>query len=289
MLHLFETKIQEKNLELIKEYDNSIPEVLIGDSVRLHQIILNLVSNAVKFTTKGKITVSVLLLKEDEDKAVIEFTVTDTGIGIAENKIEKIFENFQQAANDTSRLYGGTGLGLAIAKQLVERQGGSIRVKSKIDEGAAFSFILSFKKTKAEAPSEEEIIKLDASIKNLKVLVVEDIALNRLLVKTLLDDFGFESDYAANGKIAVEKIKAAAYDIILMDLQMPVMNGFETAEYIRSTMNSKIPIIALTADVTTADLAKCKAVGMNDYIAKPIDEKLLYSKIAGLVKKKQDV
>src|ERR1035437_10358710 len=128
MFHLFETKIQEKNLELVKEYDNKIPEVLLGDSVRLHQIILNLVSNAVKFTTKGKITVSVRLLSEDEAKACIEFTVTDTGIGIAENKIENIFENFQQAFSDTSRLFGGTGLGLAIVKQLVESQGGNIRV-----------------------------------------------------------------------------------------------------------------------------------------------------------------
>ena len=185
MLHLFETKIQEKNLELVKEYDNKIPEVLVGDPVRLHQIILNLVSNAVKFTTKGKITVSVRLLNEDEEKVTIEFSVTDTGIGIAEDKIEKIFENFQQASSGTSRLYGGTGLGLAIVKQLVEAQGGSISVKSKIDEGSTFSFILSFQKTNAEAESEAEILELDTEIKNIKVLVVEDIALNQLLMKTL--------------------------------------------------------------------------------------------------------
>ena len=117
------------------------------------------------------------------------------------------------------------------------------------------------------------------------MLVVEDIALNQLLMKTLLDDFGFERDIAANGKIAIEKLKTRSYDIILMDLQMPEMNGFEATEYIRKTMNSKIPIIALTADVTTVDLAKCKAVGMNDYIAKPVDERLLYSKIIGLARK----
>ena len=139
MLHMFEPKIQEKNLELIKEYDNRIPEVLLGDPVRLHQIILNLVSNAVKFTAKGKITVSVNLIHEDEQKVTIEFAVTDTGIGIPADKIEKIFENFQQASSRTSRLYGGTGLGLSIVKQLVEPQGGSIRVKSKIDEGSVFS------------------------------------------------------------------------------------------------------------------------------------------------------
>lgn len=285
MLHLFETKIHEKNLELVKEYDNRIPEVLVGDPVRLHQIILNLVSNAVKFTTKGKITVSVRLLHEDEEKTTIEFAVTDTGIGIAEDKLENIFENFQQASSRTSRLYGGTGLGLAIVKQLVEPQGGSIRVISKVDEGSTFSFVLSFQKTKAEAEMETEILELDAKIKSIKVLVVEDIALNQLLMKTLLDDFGFERDIVSNGKIAIEKLQSKSYDIILMDLQMPEMNGFEATEYIRNTMNSKIPIIALTADVTTVDLAKCKAVGMNDYIAKPVDERVLYSKIVGLVKK----
>ena len=285
MLHLFETKIQEKNLKLVKNYDNNIPEMLVGDAVRLHQIILNLVSNAVKFTTKGKITVSVLLLHEDDEKVTIEFAVTDTGIGIPNKKIETIFENFQQASNGTSRLYGGTGLGLAIVKQLVEAQDGTINVKSKINEGSTFSFTLNFRKTEAEPESEVNIVELDSEIKNIKVLVVEDMALNQLLMKTLLDDFGFERDIAENGKIAIEKLKTNPYDIILMDLQMPEMNGFEATEYIRKTMKSKIPIVALTADVTTADLAKCKAVGMNDYIAKPVDELLLYSKITSLVKK----
>lgn len=285
MLHLFETKIQEKNLKLVKEYDNKIPDVLVGDPVRLHQIILNLVSNAVKFTSKGKITISVHLLYEDDDKVIIEFSVNDTGIGIPENKIEKIFENFQQASSGTSRIYGGTGLGLAIVKQLVESQGGTIRVKSTLDIGSTFSFTLSFQKTNSDAELENELIELDTEIKNIKVLVVEDIPLNQLLMKTLLDDFGFHRDIAENGKIAIEKLKEKKYDIVLMDLQMPEMNGFEATEYIRNTMNLKIPIIALTADVTTADLAKCKAVGMNDYLAKPVDERVLYSKIVGILKK----
>ena len=285
MLHLFETKILEKNIKLVKEYDSNIPGVLVGDPVRLHQIILNLVSNAVKFTSKGKITVGVQMLREDRDSVTIEFSVTDTGIGIAENKIEKIFENFQQASSETSRLYGGTGLGLAIVKQLVEAQGGTVTVKSKIDEGSVFSFVLSFLKTNSNAEPEAEYLELDKEIKNIKVLVVEDIALNQLLMKTLLNDFGFESEIAFNGKIAIEKLQTAKYDIILMDLQMPEMNGFEATEYIRGKINSKIPIIALTADVTTVDLARCKTVGMNDYISKPVDERLLYSKIVGLVKK----
>ena len=285
MLHLFETKIHEKNLELEKEYDNRIPEVLMGDPVRLHQIILNLLSNAVKFTTKGKITVNVHLLAEDDEKVSIRFAVMDTGIGIAEDKITTIFDSFQQASSGTSRLYGGTGLGLSIVKQLVVPQGGTINVKSKIDEGSTFSFVMPFMKTKENVVEETEIMELATDIKNIKVLVVEDIALNQLLMKTVLDDFGFERDIAANGKIAIEKLKSQSYDIILMDLQMPEMNGFEATEYIRNTMNSKIPIIALTADVTTVDLEKCTAVGMNDYIAKPVDETVLYSKIIRLVKK----
>ncbi len=224
-------------------------------------------------------------MNETEEKVTIEFSVTDTGIGIAESKIVNVFENFQQATSGTSRLYGGTGLGLAIVKQLVESQGGSLGVTSKIGEGSTFSFTLSFIKTKAQAEMDTGLVELDTEIKNIKVLVVEDIALNQLLMKTLLDDFGFDSDIASNGKIAIEKLQNKSYDIILMDLQMPEMNGFEATEYIRTKMNSKIPIIALTADVTTVDLAKCKAVGMNDYIAKPVDERVLYSKIVSLVKK----
>jgi len=285
MLHLFEPKIEEKNLKLVKEYDKRIPDVLIGDPVRLHQIVLNLVSNAVKFTAEGTITVIVRLMSEDAEQATIEFLVSDTGTGIPENKIDKIFENFQQASSGTSRLYGGTGLGLAIVKQLVEPQGGKIKVESKLGEGSTFSFSLSFLKTTDEAELDQELVELDTDIKNIRVLVAEDIPLNQLLMKTLLDDFNFERDIAANGKIAVEMLQAKTYDIVLMDLQMPEMNGFEATQYIRNKLNSKIPIIALTADVTTVDLAKCKAVGMNDYIAKPVDEKLLYSKIVALVKK----
>lgn len=279
MLHLFEIKIQEKNLKLIKNYDRNIPEFLVGDAIRLHQIILNLVSNALKFTNEGSITVDVKLLNEDDTKVTIEFSVTDTGIGIADYKLEKIFENFQQASSGTSRIYGGTGLGLAIVKQLVESQGGSIEVTSEIMVGSTFKFALEFQKTHEIILKEADQIEIINQNQNIKVLVVEDIALNQLLMKTLLDDFGFERDIASNGKIAIEKLKENNYDIILMDLQMPEMNGFEATAYIRNELKLTIPIIALTADVTTVDLEKCTAVGMNDYVAKPVDERLLYSKI----------
>lgn len=285
MVHLFERKIQEKNVQLKVAYDPLIPSVLIGDSIRLHQIIINLLGNAVKFTAQGEITFNIRIVNETQENITISFAIADTGIGIAKKHLANIFENFQQASISTSRLYGGTGLGLAIVKQLVESQGGSITVESKLDKGSVFTFTLDFKKSKNTAIPDLEIIELDLENTNIKVLAVEDMVLNQLLMKTLLDDFGFERDIASNGKIAIEKLKTTHYDIVLMDLQMPEMNGFEATDYIRNTMHSNIPIIALTADVTTVDLEKCRAVGMNDYIAKPVDERLLYSKIIALVKK----
>jgi CheY-like chemotaxis protein len=259
--------------------------VVEGDPVRLHQIILNLVSNAVKFTNKGSITVNVNLVKQNDKTVTIKFAVEDTGIGIEKNKIAEIFENFQQATSETSRLFGGTGLGLAIVKQLVEAQNGKIKVQSRINRGSTFSFLLDFQKTNAEAVLEPEILEQNTDVKNTKILVAEDMELNQLLMKTLLDDFGFECEIASNGKIAIEKLKEKKYDIVLMDLQMPEMNGFEATQHIRKNMKLDIPIIALTADVTTIDVEKCKEVGMNDYISKPVDERLLYSKLIGLIKK----
>ena len=174
---------------------------------------------------------------------------------------------------------------MAIVKQLVEQQDGDIYVKSVVDKGSTFSFVLNFQKTDALIASEPNLLVLDNPTQSIRVLVVEDIVLNQLLMNTLLDDFGFECDMAANGRIAIQKLKKNVYDVILMDLQMPEMNGFEATEYIRNTMKLQVPIIALTADVTTADLEKCTAVGMNEYVAKPVDERLLYSKMVGLIKK----
>ena len=285
ILHSFNLKIKEKNLELVTEYDSKIPSMLLGDPLRLNQIILNLISNAVKFTHKGKIILSVKLLSEDNENIIIEFTVSDTGIGIAAGKIDSIFNIFEQAETNTANFYGGTGLGLAIVKQLIENQGGSISLKSKIGEGSTFSFILPFEKTATKSEEEIEVLKLDSEIKTLRVLVAEDVALNQLLIKIILSDFGFEHEIVSNGKIAIEKLQTNTYDIILMDLHMPEMNGFQTTEYIRKTMKSQIPIIALTADVTTADISKCKEFGMDDYISKPINENLLYSKLVVLARK----
>jgi PAS domain S-box-containing protein len=297
MLHLFEPKMKEKNLELRNEYDPAIPLNLIGDPMRLRQIILNLMSNAVKFTSQGKITIHLNLLKEDSEKATIEFLISDTGIGIPNNRLADIFNNFEQATIGTSSSFGGTGLGLAIAKQLVELQGGTINVNSEEGKGSVFGFVLSFEKQNEE----EEITPINTVVpvhinpfeknttENIKVLLVEDIALNQLLIKIILLDFGYDVTIAGNGKIAIENLQKNKYDLILMDLQMPEMNGFEATKYIRNVMNSDIPIIALTADVTSVDVEKCITAGMNDYVSKPIDEKILYAKIINSLKESNTI
>jgi two-component system CheB/CheR fusion protein len=284
ILHSFNLKIKEKNLELVKEYDNKIPAMLLGDSIRLNQIVLNLISNAVKFTFNGKIGIGLKLLQEDKENITIEFAISDTGIGIATDKVKSIFNIFEQAGFSTTNSYGGTGLGLAIVKQLIEAQGGRIHLKSKLGKGSTFTFTIPFAKTSIQSEIDVEGVKLDNSINTIRVLVAEDVLLNQLLIKILLNDFGFLYDIVGNGKLAIEKLQTNSYDIVLMDLQMPEMNGFETTNYIRQTMHSQIPIIALTADVTNADFAKCKEMGMDDYISKPINENLLYSKIIALVK-----
>lgn len=286
ILQLFEQKIKEKNLKLSYKCDPSIPEFLVGDPMRLRQVILNLMSNAIKFTSKGRVSLNVQLLTEDSSNITLEFLVTDTGIGVPQERLSQIFNNFEQATKGTSSSYGGTGLGLAIVKQLIELQGGSIIAQSEVGKGSSFGFIMSFEKrieleeeVKKDNTPILQIIQSNSAKEKLKVLVVEDVKLNQLLLKIILLDFGYEIDLADNGKIAIEKFQNNTYDIVLMDLQMPEMNGFEATTYIRETLKSKTPIIALTADVTTSDVQKCKAVGMNDYISKPIDEKLLFDKI----------
>jgi two-component system CheB/CheR fusion protein len=286
IFNLFEPKCIEKDLEFTKTYNTSIPKFLLGDAVRLRQIILNLISNAIKFTPQGKINLSIEVVTDNAKEIAIEFIVSDTGIGIPENRLSHIFNNFEQASDEISKDYGGTGLGLAIVKQLVEFQGGSLIVKSKVGEGSTFGFQMNFPKTTEIIPEEPALIVKTRNETNIiKVLVAEDIALNQMLIKLILADFGFECEIAENGKVVIEKLKESAYDVILMDLQMPIMNGFEATDYIRNTMNLSIPIIALTADVTSIDIDKSKKVGMNDYISKPIDEELLYRKIISQVNK----
>ena len=285
-LHLFEIKLMDKNIKLFREFDQRIPPIVSGDPVRLHQVILNLVSNAVKFTSKGKITLQLNLLKEDAEKVDVQFSITDTGIGIAEDKLGLIFDNFQQAYTDSIQIFGGTGLGLSIVKKLIEAQGGSIAVKSKLGVGSSFTFNLPFYKTNESPVTEMQDGLLPSNTAgNINILVVEDIPLNQLLMKTLLAEMGFTYQVVGNAKEAIDNLQhtEANFDIILMDLQMPEMDGFAAAGYIRNELKLDIPIIALTASVTAGSIEKCRAAGMNAYIGKPVDERLLLATIMNLL------
>jgi PAS domain S-box-containing protein len=295
VLGTFELRFQEKELKINKQYDDHIPKILIGDPVRINQILLNLLSNSVKFTGNGgQISINVNLLKEDDVTSNIELIISDTGIGISPEKLEVIFQPFMQSSNDTARKYGGTGLGLSIVKQLVDLMGGTISVQSKLNKGSAFTITIPLKKTIATEISNDTETKVQSDdlkqLGKLKILLAEDIPINQFLAQIILHDFGFETDTAENGKIAIELLEKNNYDIILMDLMMPEMNGFEATQHIRNKMKSPkstIPIIALTADVTKADVDKCSEVGMNEYVSKPINETDLLNKIARLVKRKK--
>jgi len=264
-----EAEIEEKQLELIKEYDAAVPENLTGDPMRLQQMVSNLLHNAIRNTPEGKISISIKLINADAQHTRIEFKISDSGSGI----LEDISRNEHIGSNGSAGLHEN-GLGLAIVKSLLAAQGGTLKIDHKPGTGSVFSFTLPFTKVKEKADGERK-----SGTSKLRVLIVEDVMLSQMLMKNVVEEFGYETEIAGNGKIAIEKLQQGTYDIILMDLQMPEMNGFEATEYIRTKMNSQIPIIALTASITSVEIEKCNAVGMNDYSEKPIDEKLLHNKI----------
>ena len=271
----------EKNLSLTFKYDSPLPDTVLGDSTRLTQIITNLVGNAIKFTKKGSISVFAKAIKEEEDKYYIEFFVKDTGIGIPEDKLEDIFERFKQAESSTTRNYGGTGLGLNIAKQLIELQGGTININSTVNVGSVFSFTLPFKKTnKIYQPARNhQTIFSKEDFNKLSILLVEDNSINIKFILGLFSDYDIKVDIAENGKLAIEKVKNKQYDIILMDIDMPEMNGYDTTTSIRNDLKNNVPIIAMTAHAMAGEKEKCLNLGMNDYISKPINTDLLFEKI----------
>lgn len=280
----------EKNIQLLTKIDKRIPDHLIGDPTRLNQIFLNLVGNAIKFTEMGEVKVTAELISETDDTVDLKFQVIDSGIGIQEDKLKTVFEGFTQASNETTRKYGGTGLGLTIVKQLIELQGGTIDVESKLGEGSVFTFNIKFRKD-LNPESEKTIIpeaKEPENIPELSILLVEDNTLNQILAKKVLTDWNWKVDIADNGMIAVDKILNNEYDVVLMDIQMPEMDGYEATRRIRKTFEepkSNIPIIAMTAHALAGEAEKCLNVGMNDYISKPFDKKILYSKIISVINK----
>jgi len=281
----------EKNIKLSTAIDKKIPESIVGDPTRLNQILINLVGNAIKFTTKGEVKLTITLTEETQDEIELEFAVSDTGIGIPEESMNKIFESFTQASNDTTRKYGGTGLGLSITRQLVELQGGKIAVKSKVGQGSVFSFRLKFKKdegkeTALSYDTKENLEKLP--LDGVRVLLVEDNSFNQILAAKILENWHCDVELADNGLIAIEKAEKLNFDVILMDIQLPEMDGYEATSYIRNKISlpkRNTPIIAMTAHAFANERDKCLKAGMNDYISKPFDENKLYSKIISVLQK----
>jgi CheY-like chemotaxis protein len=280
-------RAEEKNISLQYSIDDKIPAVLSGDPYKLNQVLLNLVSNAIKFTHQGEVNIAIHLKKDCNESVDLEFIVADTGIGIAEDKVDSVFERFMQVSGDSTRRYGGTGLGLTITKQLIELLGGNIQVTSRQHHGSTFTFYLPVLKGRLQKDSEAvgdaaELHKLQNSLNGIHVLLVEDNPINQKVAVKLLSSQGALVDVANHGKEAIEQLQKIRPDIILMDIQMPEMDGYEATKIIRNEMPediNHIPIIAMTASALITDQKKCLFAGMNDYIAKPYQATDLYKKI----------
>lgn len=329
---LLKPKAEEKRLTFDVKTTTRIPQSIIGDPTRVMQIIVNLLSNAFKFTERGYVALTTELFDDNVDFSTIKITVKDTGIGIGEREIGRVFERFQQAQDDTTRLYGGSGLGLAIVKSLAEAMGGFVEVDSKVGFGSTFSVVLPFKKgeikpildqntdfntdfntdlkdnsdakfnthlhthlnsdnarplsTSSNSKKETPQYKTDFSPQNVsqtlstndekekrqRILVVEDNPMNQRLAALLLSDWGYDFDIVEDGKEAVNSLQNTDYQLVLMDVQLPIMDGYEATSVIRNELKNNIPIIATTAHALKGEREKCLQIGMNDYIPKPLQE-----------------
>jgi signal transduction histidine kinase/DNA-binding NarL/FixJ family response regulator len=278
---------RQKEVEFNLFLDAEMPDVVVGDQGRLNQILVNLIGNSLKFTNEGEVTVSVKKIEETEDNYTLKFSVKDTGIGIQKNKLTTIFERFTQGEESTTRTYGGTGLGLNIVKQLIELQNGEIKVKSELNRGSEFIFILSYKKAQVIEAPVKSMSKNDLG--HLKILLCEDNVLNQKLAKSVINNFGFDLDIAHNGEEGIELLSQKEYDLVLMDLQMPLKDGYQTTEYIRNEMNSSIPIIAMTAHSLVGEQERCYKVGMNAYVPKPFKQSVLLKAIKTVMNPDNDI
>ena len=278
--HSMQYKAEEKGIKLKLEVDEGIPANVKGDPTRLAQVLNNLVSNAVKFTSKGYVKVSIRNLGQDGEGIKLRFSVRDTGIGIPEKKLSSIFESFSQASSSTTREYGGTGLGLAITKKLLELCGSTIEVKSKENVGTEFAFDLRLELPDSSEKVAKTYVTEDLAEQNWSgnILLAEDNKVNVKIACKFLKKWGLEVDVAENGLVAVELAKNKKYDLVLMDLQMPVMDGYEATKRIRG-MYPDIPIIALTASALLEVKAEAIAAGMSDYASKPFNPTELRKKI----------
>jgi PAS domain S-box-containing protein len=281
--YLFGPKIESKGLALDTKLDNDLPEAVHADSMRIGQVLSNFLSNALKFTSTGRIEVAVKLEPNEEDELTLRFTVTDSGIGLTDEEKSQLFTAFAQADSSTSRNYGGTGLGLSISKQLVELMGGQVGVDSTKGIGSAFWFTVCCQPAKEAVVAKDRRAALDRWVASrpLKILVAEDTIVNQLIIRAILSKLGHSIEIAEDGKCAIELLKSGDFDVILMDVRMPVMDGLEATASIRAMDDAKsnIPIIALTADISAGNITEYMSVGMDDVCTKPIELPVLLKSI----------
>jgi len=283
IFNVFKPIASQKGIDLNLEYDEKLPEVVKLDKARVNQILTNLIGNALKFTEKGYVTLTISLEERIDKKVKVLFEVKDTGIGVSSDLKDRIFKSFQQANTSITRKYGGTGLGLSITKQLVEMMGSEILLKSEKGQGSVFYFTLSLKIGNKVLEKFQETEALDLS--DYRVLLVEDNQMNVLIAKRLLEKWNMVVDLAENGLIAIEKVENNTYDIVLMDLQMPEMDGYEATRILRKK-GFKLPILALTASAMYEKSEKLETTGLDGLVTKPFNPKDLYKAISDRLEKK---
>ena len=284
---ILEPKTREKGIQLHCNIANNIPLKVMGDQLRLSQILFNLMGNAIKFTDKGFVEIGCKMVNgPDDSKEYISFYVKDTGIGVAMEKQDAIFERFTQANTDTERLYGGTGLGLNIAKGIVDMYGGTLKMESTPGKGTTFHFILTFSKYEATVSTPATTIEKEKSYrlpegKTVHVLLAEDNAINAMLAKQVLENGGYTVTHVLNGALAVEAVQKQEFDVVLMDIQMPILNGIAATEKIRTLKGpvSKIPVVAMTAHTLYGEMQNCYKAGMTGYVSKPFKKENLFAAI----------
>ncbi len=283
----FRSKAKHLDFKIKKEGD--LPSEVIGDQIRLNQILSNLLSNALKFTNQGGITVTIMETERRNGKANLQFSVRDTGIGIPREKHDAIFESFTQASSDTTRRFGGTGLGLAICKKLVELQGGTIKLISEPGLGSTFIFNLFLEVSdKSARATEAETAESYIGLEGKKILIAEDNKINFFVANKFLTGWGIIVSHAENGQLAIEKIQQEDFDLVLMDLHMPIMDGIEATRIIRESSDPKIkniPIVALTAAIMSESHDKIDKLNINDYVLKPFKPHDLFERIRKHIKK----
>jgi PAS domain S-box-containing protein len=286
---LLKFKADEKFIDLLLDIDPTIPEYLNIDSLRINQILMNLLSNAIKFTDRGYVKLKISVLQKTEDKIQLKFTVEDSGIGIAVNNLSKIFDSFEQAETDTANKYGGTGLGLTIVKKLVELKGGELTYSSEVGKGTIFNFTNWYIITTKPKPEtvNKSANKMLKRFSNTRVLVAEDNVVNQFILSKLLSDWDVDVEIVDNGLKVIDKLRQFNYDLVLMDTQMPEMNGYQAAKIIRGNFNEpkrSIPIISLSAASFGHEQQEALAAGMNDVLSKPFKPHELHAKMLRLLK-----